>query len=121
MTGCQGRSDDELSAQERDEITEAIKQRLDWYREAVMRKDLEAYLDLWSESEEEELRKKLGLRTGVQFVVVGEKDMVILKVISPPSMKEFDSLIREARSKARLVGLKRSDIAAAIAEARRQE
>ena len=69
----------------------------------------------------EELRKKLGLRTGVQFVVVGEKDTVILKVISPPSMEEFEGLIREARRKARLAGVKRSDIAAAIAEARRQE
>ena len=69
----------------------------------------------------EEVRKRLGLKPGAQFVVVGQKDTVILKVISPPSMQEFDGLIREARRKARLASLKRSDIAAAIAEARKRE
>ena len=69
----------------------------------------------------EEVRKRLGLKAGSQFVVVGEKDTVILKAISPPSMKEFDDLILEARKKARLSGMKRSDIVAAIARARRQE
>ena len=33
----------------------------------------------------EEVRDRLGLETGVQFVVVGDWDVVILKVISPPS------------------------------------
>ncbi len=69
----------------------------------------------------EEVRKRLGLKAGSQFVVVGEKDTVILKAISPPSMREFDDLILEARKKARLAGLRRSDIVAAIARARRQE
>ena len=53
----------------------------------------------------EEVRKRLGLRAGSQFVVVGEKDTVILKTISPPSMREFDDLILEARKKARLAGI----------------
>lgn len=68
----------------------------------------------------EEIRERLGLKAGSQFVVVGDKDTVILKSISPPSMKEFDELIAEARKQARRVGLKRADINAAVAEIRRR-
>ena len=66
----------------------------------------------------ESIRKRLGLRPGVQFVVVGEKDVVILKAVSPPSMKDFDELIAEARRQARRAGMKRSDVAVAVAAAR---
>ena len=66
----------------------------------------------------EEIRKRLGLKTGTQFLVVGEKDVVILKAISPPYMKEFDELIAQARKRVRQAGMKRSDVAAAIAKAR---
>jgi AbrB family looped-hinge helix DNA binding protein len=66
----------------------------------------------------EEIRERLGLREGAQFVVVGERDVVILKSLSTPSMEEFDSLIAEARRQARKAGLKRSHIAAAIARVR---
>jgi AbrB family looped-hinge helix DNA binding protein len=66
----------------------------------------------------EEIRKRLGLKAGSQFVVVGEKDVVILKTISPPSMEEFDRLILEARRQARQAAVRRSDITAAIARVR---
>lgn len=66
----------------------------------------------------EEIRKRLGLKAGSQFVVVGEKDVVILKAISPPSMEEFDRLILEVRKQARLAGMRRSDITGAIARVR---
>ena len=66
----------------------------------------------------EEIRKRLGLKAGSRFIVVGDKDTVILKTISPPSLKDFDDLIKEARKQAKLAGLKRSDIAAAVAKAR---
>jgi AbrB family looped-hinge helix DNA binding protein len=66
----------------------------------------------------EEIRNRLGLKTGDQFVVVGEKDVVILKAISPPSMEDFDGIIAEARRQAKRFGMKRSDIAAAIAKVR---
>ena len=66
----------------------------------------------------EEIRKRLGLKAGSQFVVVGEKDVVILKAISPPSMEEFDRLILEVRRQARQAGMRRSDITAAIAKVR---
>ena len=69
----------------------------------------------------EEIRKRLGLKAGDQFVVLGEKDTVILKAISQPSLDEFDGLIAKARRQAREAGLKRSDISAAVARARRRK
>ena len=66
----------------------------------------------------EDVRVRLGLKPGVQFVVMGEGDVVILKIISPPSMKEFDELIDKARRQARRAGLRRRDITAAIREVR---
>ena len=64
------------------------------------------------------IRKRLNLKPGSQFVVVGDKDVVILKNISPPALNEFDDLIAEARRKGKKVGLKRSDIKDAIFKAR---
>ena len=49
----------------------------------------------------EDIRKRLNLKVGSQFVVVGEKDVVIFKTISQPSMEEFDKLIARARNKQR--------------------
>ncbi len=66
----------------------------------------------------EEIRKRLGLKAGSRFIVLGDKDTVILKTISPPSMKDFDDLIKEARRQAKQAGLKRLDIASAVAKAR---
>ena len=66
----------------------------------------------------EDIRKKLKLKAGSQFVVLGEDDVVILKAISPPSIGEFSGLIVEARRQAKAAGLKRSDIAEAITRVR---
>ncbi len=66
----------------------------------------------------EAIRKRLGLKPGSQFVVVGEKGTVILKAITAPSMTEFDDLIAQARKQAREAGMKRSDIPAAIRRVR---
>ncbi len=66
----------------------------------------------------ENIRKRLKLKAGSQFVVVGENDVVILKAIAAPSMEAFDALIAEARKQARQAGLKRSDIIEAIARVR---
>ena len=62
----------------------------------------------------EAIRKKLGLKPGSQFVVVGQGDVVVLKAISVPSMDEFDDILSDARRSARRAGLKRSDVAAAV-------
>ncbi len=66
----------------------------------------------------EEIRDRLGLKTGAQFVVVGERDVVILKSIAPPSMQDFDELVRRARSAARRVGLRPSGVQRAISRVR---
>ena len=61
----------------------------------------------------EEIRKRLGLKAGSQFVVVGDKDTVILKTISPQSMEEFNELVKLSRRQARKAGFKKSDITSA--------
>ena len=66
----------------------------------------------------EDIRRRLNLKAGVQFMVVGEKDVVILKAIAPPSMREFDVLIAEVRKQAKESGMKPADITAAISEVR---
>jgi AbrB family looped-hinge helix DNA binding protein len=68
----------------------------------------------------EEVREDLGLNTGTQFIVMGEGDVVILKRISAPGVKEFDRLIRRARQRAKEAGLRRSDISKAITKVRRE-
>ena len=66
----------------------------------------------------ENIRKQLNLRAGAQFVVVGEKDVVILKNITPPSLDEFDGLIYKARKEGGKAGIRRSDIGDAISKVR---
>ena len=68
----------------------------------------------------EEIRKRLGLKTGSQFIVVGEGDVVILKAITAPSLDDFDELITTARRQARRAGMKRADVARIVAETRRR-
>ena len=66
----------------------------------------------------EEIRERLGLKEGTQFVVVGERDVVILKSITPPAMDEFDALVRRARGAARKAGMKPADVRRAVSRAR---
>ena len=69
----------------------------------------------------ENIRKKLKLEVGAQFVVLGDKDVVILKKISPPSIDEFDALIKKVRKTAKQVELKKSDIEMAIRKVRSKQ
>jgi AbrB family looped-hinge helix DNA binding protein len=64
------------------------------------------------------IRETLGLENGCQFLVLGDKDVVILKTISVPSKKEFNSLLNKARKEANKVGLKPKDISKAVAKTR---
>ena len=66
----------------------------------------------------EDIRNRLGLTAGSQFVVIGEDDVVIMKRITRPSMRDFDSLIGKARRQARDTGMTKSDISHSITEAR---
>lgn len=69
----------------------------------------------------EEVRITMGLKEGMQFVVIGEKDTVILRMITPPSQEEMQNLLAESRAYAKKVGLKKGDIKRAIRKARRGE
>jgi len=66
----------------------------------------------------QDLRTDLGLAAGTRFVILGQDDVVILKAIRAPSMRAFDRLVRTARKQARQSGMKRADIAKAIAKVR---
>jgi len=68
----------------------------------------------------EGIRQKLGLEAGTQFVVLGEKDVVILKTVNAPAMKEFDSLTKKAKAQARAAGLKRGDISTLVSNVRKR-
>ena len=62
----------------------------------------------------EAVRNRLGLKTGAQFVVMGDRDVVILKTIAAPARNEFAAIAAKARREARLAGLQVSDIARAV-------
>jgi len=66
----------------------------------------------------ESIRKRLDLKEGAQFLVVGDKDVVILKIVTPPNIDEFDALIKQARNQAKTAGLKQKDINSAVIRAR---
>jgi AbrB family looped-hinge helix DNA binding protein len=66
----------------------------------------------------EEIRDRLGLKPGAQFVVLGDRDVVILKVIQTPDLSEFDEIVARARKAAKRAGLKRKDVAQAISRVR---
>ena len=68
----------------------------------------------------EAIRQELGLEAGVQFVVVGGRDAIILKTISKPSPSEFRDMLKTARQQARKAGMKKSDIPAAVRKVRKR-
>ncbi len=68
----------------------------------------------------EEIRARLGLEAGTQFVVLADRDVVIFKVLEAPSLGEFATLVGKARQVARQTSMKRADIPAAVAKARRR-
>lgn len=69
----------------------------------------------------EEIRDRLGLKAGVQFVVIGDKDVVIFKILQPPVSRDFTTLVQQARKAAKRTGMRRSAIAKAIAKVRRRK
>ena len=68
----------------------------------------------------EAIRDRLGLKAGAQFVVVADRDVVILKLLEPPALKEFAALTAQARQAAKRAGLTPSDVPRAIAQVRRK-
>jgi AbrB family looped-hinge helix DNA binding protein len=66
----------------------------------------------------EEIRTRLGLEPGAQFVVVGEGDVVVLKALKPPKMSDFKALLNKVRESAEAAGLSEDDIEQTIREVR---
>lgn len=69
----------------------------------------------------EEIRDRLGLEPGVQFVVLGDRDVVILKVIQAPEMAEFDDIVGRARKAAKRSGFKKRDVQDSVKRVRRRK
>jgi AbrB family looped-hinge helix DNA binding protein len=69
----------------------------------------------------EEIRTRLGLEPGAQFVVVGEGDTVILKALKAPSMSEFKALRDKVQASAAVAGLTPEDVARVIRELRAEK
>ncbi|MCK4303412.1 MAG: AbrB/MazE/SpoVT family DNA-binding domain-containing protein [Candidatus Eisenbacteria sp.] len=68
----------------------------------------------------ESIRSEMGLEPGSRFVVMWHGDVVMLKVISPPSLEEFNTVQKRLQQATRKAGLKRKDIAKAVAKVRRR-
>lgn len=68
----------------------------------------------------EEIRARLGLEPGAQFVVVGDRDVVIFKVLQPPAARDFAALVTQARQAAKRSGMRPRDLARAVTRTRRK-
>lgn len=66
----------------------------------------------------EEIRDKLGLKPGAQFVVLGDRDVVILKVIHAPDMAQFHEIVGRARKAAKGAGLRKPAVEKAVRRVR---
>ena len=66
----------------------------------------------------EAVRNRLGLKAGARFVVMGDRDVVILKTIAAPARDEFAAIAAKARRQAREAGLHGSDIARVVRKVR---
>lgn len=69
----------------------------------------------------EDIRRRLQLEIGAQFVVVAEKDVIILKSIQHPDISEYSELIAKTRKHAKNVGITKQAVADAINEVRKKK
>jgi AbrB family looped-hinge helix DNA binding protein len=67
----------------------------------------------------EEIRSRLGLKAGAQFVVIGDRDVVIFKILEPPALRDFETLVGQARRAAKNAGLRQADVTKAVGRVRR--
>ncbi len=66
----------------------------------------------------EDVRKKMKLDKGTQFAVISEGDVILLKLLTPPSLSQFDNLVKKVRDQVRESGLEQSDLENLIDESR---
>jgi AbrB family looped-hinge helix DNA binding protein len=66
----------------------------------------------------EEIRNRLGLQPGEQFVVIGEGDVVVLKTLKPPTLEELKPLLDHVQEAAKAAGVTPEDVEKVIKEVR---
>ena len=66
----------------------------------------------------EEIRNRLGLEPGAQFVVIGEGDVVVLKTLTAPRLEELKSLLDKVQEAAKAAGVTPEEVERAIQEVR---
>ena len=58
----------------------------------------------------EEIRTRLGLEPGDEFVVVGEGNVVVLKTVEPPDATELKALMDKVQAAAKAAGITPEDV-----------
>jgi len=69
----------------------------------------------------EEMRKRLHLEPGQQFVVLAENDTIILKTLMPPSQKEFSAMLEKTHKAVKKAGITPEVLNKEIKKARRKK
>jgi len=54
------------------------------------------------------IREQMNLKPGAEFVIVADKDVLVLKMVTPPDLGRFSRLIHRARFQARKVAIRKS-------------
>lgn len=57
-----------------------------------------------------DLRKKLRLKEGAHFVVLGDADTLVLKLVAPPNPNDIQALLADAERQAKQAGLTKGDV-----------
>lgn len=66
-----------------------------------------------------DIRKKLKLKEGVHFVVLGDADTVVLKLVAPPNPQDIQDLLKDARLQAKNASLTKTELRKMISEVRK--
>ena len=66
----------------------------------------------------ESVREALGVNAGAHFVVIGDGDTIVLKLIDPPR-KDINALLKRAHQQAKEAGLTQQNVDDAITAVRR--
>ena len=69
----------------------------------------------------DEIRRKLGLKEGAHFVVLGDRDTVVLKRVAPPATEDIQDLLADAQRQAKREGLTKAEVRRAISDVRRRK
>ena len=66
------------------------------------------------------LRDEMGIGEGEKFVIIGEKDTIVLKKLAVPSFGGVDKLLKKTREFTKRKGIKGSDVEGAVRDVRKK-